>query len=207
MKILIYTGYRTGSNSFGERLSIELNLPYHHEPFNKIITIPSMVIDKILLEEKISLGKNISIEETEDCIIKVSPSDGFNYEELKKLFDKIIVLYRENTKEQAESMLWANAKQLWHHVRVNDKFISAHYIIPTDWLNINAEEIELWDVKLQKENEILKSLTDCLHITYEELYYSDEGIKKIEDYIGFKSKSKFDKMHKLRNQVYKQGLI
>ena len=47
---------------------------------------------------------------------------------------------------------------------------------------------------LEKQNEILTSLTDCLHITYEELYYSNEGIKKVEDYIGFKSKSKFNKI-------------
>jgi len=206
MKILIYTGYRTGSNSFGELLSIELGLPYHHEPFNKTIIVPSMVINKILFAEKILLYKNFSIEDAGDCIIKITQDNNFDYESLKKLFDKKIVLYRENTKEQAESILWANEKQIWHN-QSDNKFISAHYIIPTEWLDINAEEIKFWDVKLQEENEILKSLTDCLHITYEELYYSDEGIKKIEDYIGFKSKLKFDKIDKLRNQVYKRRII
>jgi len=206
MKILIYTGYRTGSNSFGELLSIELNLPYHHEPFNKTITVPSMVINKILFAEKLELYKNFSIEEAGDCIIKITQDNNFDYESLKKLFDKKIVLYRENTKEQAESILWANEKQIWHN-QSDNKFISAHYIIPTEWLDTNAEEIKFWDVKLQEENKILKSLTDCLHITYEELYYSDEGIKKIEDYIGFKSKLKFDKIDKLRNQVYKRRII
>jgi hypothetical protein len=182
MKILSYTGYRTGSRSFGEWLSFELNLPYHHEPFNPIFDI-----------------KNFSIENTGDCIIKIPPADNIGYENLKKLFNKRIVLYRENTKEQAESIIWSNEKQLWHnqwHTQTeNSSFTNAHYTIPQDWLDTHAEQIEK-DIKdLEKENEILKSLTDCLHITYEELYYSDNGIKKVEDYIGFKSKSKFNKMH------------
>ena len=200
MKILLYTGYRTGSNSFGEWASIQLDLPYYHEPFNKTITIPSMIANKL------ALYKNFLIEEAGDCVVKVSPSDGFDYEELQKLFDKRIVLYRENTKEQAESIMWANEKQLWHHTYLDDKFISAHYTIPMEWLSKNVEEIDSITASLAKENELLKSLTDCLHITYEELYYSDNGIKKIEDYIGFKSKTKFSKIHKLRNGFIKKSL-
>ena len=75
-----------------------------------------------------------------------------------------------------------------------------------EWLDKNAESIKYMEEDLQKENELLKSLTDCLHITYEELYYSDNGIKKIEDYIGFKSKTKFSKIHKLRNGFIKKSL-
>lgn len=184
MKILLYTGYRTGSRSFGEWLSIELNLPYYHEPFN-----PK------------SDFKNFSIEETGDCIIKIPP-DEFDYQNLKKLFDKRIILYRENIKEQSESALWAYEKQLWHNDwkvdSENSNFISAHYTIPDEWLDKNADAIKSYSVTLQKENQVLKSLEGCLHITYEELFYSNEGIKKVEDYIGFESKSKFNKINKLR---------
>jgi len=194
VKILNYTGYRTGSNSFGEWLSIELNIPYYHEPFNPIFYI-----------------KNFSIEEVGDCIIKIPPADGLDYENLKKLFDKKIVLYRENTREQSESIIWANENQLWHN-RWHDNpktssFKSAHYSIPQDWLDMNTEVIESTISDLERENKELKLLTDCLHITYEELYYSDRGIKKIEDYIEFKSKTKFNKMHKLRNGKVKYTLI
>jgi hypothetical protein len=210
MKILSYTGYRTGSRSLGDWLSTELSLPYYHEPFNKNITIPSMIVYKD------RLFKNFTIEKSGDSIIKISPEDGFDYEDLKKLFDKKIILYRENTKEQAESILWANEKQLWHNtlhsvsdnnIQSNAGFVSAHYTIPMDWLNKNKKEIQSTEKSLQKQNEILKSLTDCLHITYEELYYSNTGIKKIEDYIGFKSKSTFNKIHKLRNGEIKLTLI
>jgi hypothetical protein len=193
MKFLSYTGYRTGSRSFGEWLSIELNIPYYHEPFNPKFDI-----------------KNFSIEDTGDCIIKIPPADGFDYETLKKLFDKTIILYRENTKEQAESAIWAYEKKLWHHdwnaSIENSSFKSAHYTIPQEWLDENAEMIKCFTEDLQKENEKLKSLKDCLHITYEELYYSNEGIKKVEDYIGFKSKTTFSKMHKLRNGFIKKSL-
>jgi len=196
MKILIYTGYRTGSNSLGEWSSIQLDLPYHHEPFNKM--------NKTSVN--LFTNKNFSIEEAGDCIMKISPFDGFDYEKLKNLFDKRIVLYRENTKEQAESIVWAAEKELWHHTYLNDKFISAHYTTPIEWLNKNIKEIETIQFLLEKENELLKSLTDCLHITYEELYYSDNGIKKIEDYLGFKSNSKFNKINKLRNGFFKKSL-
>lgn len=193
MKILNYTGYRTGSRSFGQWLSFELNLPYYHEPFN-----PK------------SEFKNFSIKKTSDCIIKISPHE-FDYKNLKKLFDKRIILYRENTKEQAESALWAYEKQLWHHnwykSTENSNFANAHYVIPQEWLDKNAESIKSMISTLQKENEELKLLKDCLHITYEELYYSNEGIKKVEDYIGFKSKSKFNKIDKLRNVIFKPTLI
>ena len=198
MKFLSYTGYRTGSRSFGEWLSIELDLPYYHEPFNPKFDI-----------------ENFSIEDAGDCIIKIPPADGFDYENLKKLFDKTIILYRENTREQAESAIWAYEKKLWHHdwnavidtsTSKPSSFTNAHYTIPQEWLDKNAESIKCMEADLQKENELLKSLTDCLHITYEELYYSDNGIKKIEDYIGFKSKTKFSKIHKLRNGFLKKSL-
>jgi hypothetical protein len=200
MKILMYTGYRTGSRSLGDWLHTELNLNYYHEPFNKNITIPHMV------RAKNKLYKNFSIEQSNNCIIKISPNDEFDYENLKKLFDKKIILYRENTKQQAESILWANEHQSWHSTIIDNKFISAHYTIPQEWLDINAKQIELSSYALQQENEMLKSLTDCLHITYEELYYSDNGIKKIEDYIGFKTKTKFNKINKLRNGFIKKSL-
>jgi hypothetical protein len=201
MRILSYTGYRTGSRSFGEWLGVQLNLVYYHEPFNKNITIPHMI------ENKNKLFKNFSIENSNECIIKISPIDGFDYENLKKLFDKKVVLYRENTKEQAESMLWANERQLWHNTVINNTFTNAHYKIPNEWLELNSKKIEDCEISLMEENKILKSLTDCLHISYEELYYSDTGIKKIEDYIGFKSKSKFNKMDKLRNGRIESTLI
>ena len=191
MKILLYTGYRTGSNSFGEWLSIQLNIPYYHEPFNSYIK---------------PFNENFSIEASGDCIIKISPADRFDYENLKKLFDKKIVLHRENTKEQAESIIWANEKQLWHHTYLDDKFISAHYTITQEWIVANLDEIKSLQDSLVKEKEELKSLKDCILISYEELYYSADGIKKIEDYLGFKSNSKFNKINKLRNGFIKKSL-
>jgi hypothetical protein len=194
MKILIYTGYRTGSKSLGNWLRIELGITYFHEYYNKNN------------EEKWNYYKKIDLNKINDYIIKISPNDGFDFDELIKRYDKIILLYREDTMAQAQSMVWAQDTQLWHHTYLSDKFISAHYTIPTEWLDEHVAKIESLQNFYKKENEVLKSLTDCLHVTYEELYYSEEGIKKIENYVGFKSKSKFNKIHKLRNGFIKKSL-
>jgi hypothetical protein len=194
MRILIYTGYRTGSTSLGEWLSAELNLLYHHEPFNK------------LNKASQKNYKNFSIENSKNCIIKISPIDGFDFELLKPLFDKIIILYRENTLEQSESMIWANQKKIYHHEYSYNILTYAHYTITKDWQEKYSDEINYRKSELDKENILLKNL-DAFRLTYEELYYSDDGIKKIENYIGFTSKSKFNKVNKLRNGELKKPLI
>lgn len=194
MRILIYTGYRTGSTSLGEWLSTELNLTYHHEPFNKLNAASQKNY------------KNFSIEKSNDCIIKISPIDGFNFELLKSLFDKVIILYRENTIEQAESMIWANQKKIYHHEYSYNILTYAHYTITSAWQKSHSDEINYRKAELEKENILLKNL-DGFILTYEELYYSNEGIEKIENYIGFTSKSKFNKVNKLRNGELKKPLL
>ena len=194
MRILLYTGYRTGSKSLGNWLRIELGIPYFHEYYNKSN------------EEKWNYYKKIDLNKINDYIIKISPNDGFNFDELIKKYDKVILLYREDTMAQAQSMIWAQDKQSWHHIYLNNEFINAHYTIPNEWLIEHITEIESLQNSYEKENALLKSLTNCLHITYEELYYSAHGLEKIENYIGFKSKSKFNKIHKLRNGFIKKSL-
>lgn len=195
MKILSYTGYRTGSRSLGEWLSSELGITYYHEPFN--------------LNNPTSLKRyaDFNLDNIDEGIIKISPRDDLKFSEVSSKFDKRIVLYRENTKEQAESILWANEKQLWHNTIVDSKLINAHYTIPAEWLDANTNEIECIKDSLEKEKELFKTLEDCILLTYEELYFSDLGIQKIEDYIGFKAKTKFNKIHKLRGGFVKKSLL
>lgn len=194
MRILLYTGYRTGSLSLGEWLACELNFKYYHEPFNKL--------NKNALEQY----KNFSIENSKDCIIKISPHDGFDFEKLKTLFDKIIILYRENTLEQSESMIWSRYKDIYHHEYSNNVLTYAHYTISENWLKENAEKINIKKIDLDNENILLKKL-DEFTLTYEELYYSNRGVERLENYIGFTSKSKFNKVNKLRNGELKKSLF
>lgn len=78
------------------------------------------------------------------------------------------------------------------------------YTISDDFLIINKEKIEELKKHLDLQNEYLKSLKNCLHITYED-FYSNIGIKKLEEYLNFKSKTLPDTRTKLRNN--KNSLI
>jgi hypothetical protein len=186
MKILLYTGHRTGSLNFGEWLQQELNIKYYHEPLN-IKNINRVKID---------------IYEVDSGIIKISPGDDFNYNDSFNFFDKNIVLIRENTLAQSESMVWSWDKKRWHFL----EFLSSNYYsIPDDFLVINKEKIENLNRYIDVQNEYLKTLKNCLHITYEEFYYSDIGIKKLEEYLNFEAKTTPNPKTKLRNN--KNSLI
>jgi hypothetical protein len=160
MKILIYTSHRTGSTALANFLMIEYDCDYYrrfhyntNDEFDKIVNLKS------------------------DGIYKVCPEED-SYKRIKSMFDKRIVLIRENTKEQAESRLYSEIKE---------KKFSA-YSISNDFLNSNKQEIREMENKIISENAEFKKLIECLHLTYEELFYSKEGLKKIEDYLGFESK-------------------
>jgi hypothetical protein len=195
MKILVYTGYRTGSRSLGEWLNTELGIHYYHEPLN--------------IHNNVSINKypNFNIDNVNNGIIKISPRDVLNIMEVYYKFDKRIVLYRENTREHAESIIWANENESWHNTAVNKKFTSAHYTIPSEWLQLNLKKIDAVESSLVKEKQMLKLLKDCLILTYEELYYSEVGINKLEQYLGFESKTKFNSINKLRNGIINKKLI
>jgi len=194
MKILLYTGYRTGSRSLGDWLSYELNIPYYHEPFN--VTNPKTL-------EKYA---NFNLDTMGDGIVKISPMDNFDFNDIKNKFDKVIVLYRENIKEQAESFIWAKYATIYHHTFVDDKFVYAHYTIDDKFLKDKSSEIKLEMRRLYDENEYVTSLNVGVLLSYEELYFSEIGLKKIEDYLDVKFKTKVNPIHKLRNGSIKKSL-
>jgi len=186
MKILIYTNYRTGSKSLGEWLSNELNCDYYHEPLNQ--SNEYAIINSGLFD----------LKRIQNCIVKVSPGDGFDLSYLNNVFDKIIILYRENTLEQSESMCWSIVNKIYHHHYSGNSFKYAYYDLSDEWKSENMDKILELKNNFDKEKEFFKSLEYGLQLSYEELYYSDLGIKLIEDYIGFVSKAKINPINKLR---------
>ena len=189
MKILIYTGYRTGSKSLGNWLEIELGIPYYHEYYNK---------DN---PEKWERMRRINLNRLNDYIIKISPGDGFDFDEIINGFDKVILLYREDTLAQAQSMVWAKANELWHNTYVNDKFTYAHYTIDDKFIIDNSEKINTIKEIYDREVSFLKSKNIGLLISYEELFVNNTGIKKLEDYLRISTKTVFDTNDKLRNNA------
>ena len=169
MKILIYTTHRTGSTSLAQLLMSHYNCDYQREGFYK--------------------NKNFFkiINSTENIVIKLTPIEA-EYDSVKDIFDKRIILIREDIQSQAESRIFAEK---------TSRFFSS-YKIPESFLVENESLIEWQKEVIIKENEVLKSLTNCLHITYEDLYYND-GLKKIEEYLNTTMILKLDNSKKYRN--------
>jgi hypothetical protein len=125
-----------------------------------------------------------------DIIIKLTLNEE-GYNEISNYFDKRIILIREDIQSQAESRIYAEKE---------NKFFSA-YNIPESFLIDNNELIECQKQVIIKENELLKKYDDCLHITYEELYKSNSGILKLEEYFDTKFKYELEyKRYRNMNQ-------
>ena len=130
----------------------------------------------------------------ENIIIKITPSE-LTYEEICEYFDKRIVLVRENITDQAESRVYADV--------VEKKFVP--YTIDDSFLKDNREKIEEMKSIIENENRYLKGLSDCIFLTYDELYNSDLGMIKLEDYLNTKLVFKMDNSKKYRNR--KKSLV
>jgi hypothetical protein len=120
----------------------------------------------------------------DNIIVKKSLSnDDFNLEDVK-YFDKIIILYREDTLQQAESSLWAILEKKWHH-----SFGTKDGFYTTDDRYLIDNHKEIWDIKYGLDKELIsyKSLDFGLKISYEDIFDNRIGQKMLEDYIGFTS--------------------
>lgn len=155
MKLLIYTTHRTGSTSLANFLMF--NFGYDYQRFNYF--------------------KNNMNKLPNDIIIKLTPTE-IDYNNVHSLFDKRIVLIREDTQSQSESRVYSEV--------YGKKFSS--YKIPNSFLYDYNYEIESMKKTIILENEKLKSITNCLVITYEQLFNSGLGIGILETYLDTKFK-------------------
>lgn len=172
VKILIYTTYRTGSHMLGEFLSKETG----HNFFDE--------------------GMMTDYKNNNDFIIKMvpdcEPSFKENNQEFKFFinddhifFDKVIILYQEDTLNQTISELVAQQRNIWRH---DGESFDAYYTIDEEFIRKNLDQI-VW----RNENNIngrnfLKSVEHGLKISYEDLFFGD-GEDKLSDYLGIKFKT------------------
>ena len=140
MKLLIYTTHRTGSTSLAQLLMTHFNCDYQREGFFKNKEFFN-IINKI-----------------DNIIIKLTPSEA-EYNTIRNVFDKCIVLVRDNIKEQAESRVYAE------HIK---KFF-VPYTIDDTFFDEYKNELERMVHIIKSENELLRKCNDCLFVTYEEL--------------------------------------
>jgi len=158
MRILIYALPRTGStalthyiaNSFHYKEIIE---PYHEDRY----------WDKGLTES--------DIWERDNVVVKVMfGQGGYWYNDIKDKFDKVIILYRINIKEQAESYAYATKGTDWH----------APYIY--DPSKITQEEYDITYKMFSRKREI-EALVG-FKVTYEDLYISGKDRDRLDTYLG-----------------------
>lgn len=164
MKILIYTTHRTGSTSLANFLMFNFNCDY----------------------QRFNYFKDNFNNLPNDIIIKLTPLE-VDYHNVSNIFDKKIILIREDIRQQSESRVFSE---------IYGKKFSA-YSIPQSFLKEYSSDIDEMCKLIESENNQLRKLQDCLIITYEQLYNSNEGISMMESY--FDTKFKFS----LENKRYR----
>jgi hypothetical protein len=108
---------------------------------------------------------------TNHLLVKEIDHTYFDFSELINISDKVIILYRENYKEQLDSFKNASLTNDWHKQWVYDK------------KKIN-KRADIDDGFLLFKNHIKNSYLNknFFKISYEELYYNN-GFQKIVDYL------------------------
>ena len=182
MKILLISNGRTGSYSICEWISKELNIKFITE------------IDDYF---------NYKVED--NFILKRTLSN--NNFDLKDIiyFDKIIVLYRENTLKQSESSLYAILKNKWHHT--SDNILDGYYEINEDFLIENHETIWNSKYQLDEEKNVMLNLKFGIKVSYEEIFEEEVGEKIISNYLDFSPKIKLNTKLKMRKESPQQYAI
>lgn len=157
MIITILSEPRSGSTNL-------MNWFYHNKNFT-ISFLPSDKESKWYSNKTPSEYRYIS----KYLLIKEDYYHNKNFDELISVSDKVILLYRENTKEQIES--WINSKTTnnWHK----------------EWVSnlIENENEELFFGELKKSFKINFLDKEYFKISYEELYFKN-GFQKILDYLN-----------------------
>ena len=182
MKILIYSEGRVGSHSLGRWLSQNLSMQFVAESMEFDYENNDNFIRKIYFYPNGSTTN-------QQWLVEKKPVKF-------ECFDKIIRLYRENTLDQAISYLQRIDTQRFHYSE--DKF-DAYYELTKEFCDKYYPEIFRTIKMLNRNNEELKNLEVGSLLSYEEIFLENTGQKKIEEYIGFNSKTNlYDPRHKLR---------
>jgi hypothetical protein len=164
MRILIYALPRTGSNNLTHYIANSLHYKEIIEPYNE-----QRFWDKDITE--------FDIWERDNVVVKMMLGQGEEkYEDVSAKFDKTVILYRENRKEQAESFVHATKSIDWH--------------APYTYDPSKVDQSEYLET-LEKFNSRLEKLTTYKHftVTYENLYLSGIDKDRLDEYIGITNKS------------------
>lgn len=184
MNVLIIGGSRVGGTKICEWLGYELSIEYIHEPFAHWRDDVSKDINQ----------KRILRDRVDGMIVKIFP--GLEWELLKGMkWDCIIGLSRENLRETAESMVWAEVGGEWH----------SDYRIPEEWVKGNEKLIREGIQRAEEwRNRILNNDKVNLQITYEGIYHTKGDRDKLKALLGIQQ-WRFDTMLNTEYRYRKNG--
>jgi len=164
MRILIYALPRTGSNNLTHYIANSLHYREIIEPYNE-----RRFWDRDITE--------FDIWERDNVVVKmIIGQGGYWYEDIKLKFDKTVILYRENIKEQAESYAHAANSVDWH----------IPYVYTPG--NISEEDYQKAYTKIGSRVDELKNI-DAFQVSYENLYLSGIDKDRLDKHIGITNKS------------------
>ena len=175
MRILILKHRRAGAFVLSQWIASELQLHHYHEPLGEDNPFNRHNAERALY------GNNVLIEEIPESIKEF----GLNYVEFLGSFDKIVGLTRNDIKECAISLQTFIRK---------DKY-EQYNIINTDWLNLNEHEFQKNEEYLNKSKIEILNVTNCLQVTYEDIFETKKDIQKLVNYLEINKLRHSDKLN------------
>ncbi len=182
MRILIYSTQRCGSTAVMNWVSKELDLTPVFEPF-----IPCGEEDYRRYNdnwrndlEAFNRLKHIVAKVIHYNLDELIHKDNIERDFFSK-FDKVVVLYRENIRDQAESLLIASKR----------KISFGEYNLKKELSDLIPEHIEETSNIMLEQTESLLSYNNCFKISYEDIFIRKDYNKLIE-YLGIKEPKHLD---------------
>jgi hypothetical protein len=182
MRILVYSTQRCGSTAVMDWISKELDLTPVFEPF-----IPCGEEDYRRYNNnwRNDLGafnrlKHIVAKVIHYNLDELIHVDNIESEFFSK-FDKVVVLYRENIRDQSESLLISSKR----------KISFGEYNLKKELLELNPDHIEETSGILLEQTESMLSYNNCFKISYEDIFIRKDYSKLIE-YLGIKEPKHLD---------------
>lgn len=168
MRICIVGTSRSGTTSLLNYICHSLSLDGITEPFNNSLG------ERNITEYDIWKKPNTVVKH----LIEQVPKDKLNI--LNNYYDKVILIFREDSKAAAQSWLAAEASLSWDR----------HYNYESIISNLNEEKVyrKLKEDITKRERlvALIKSL-NYFTTTYEDLFLSGRDVKKIKDFLSITS--------------------
>ena len=182
MRILIYALPRTGSTNLAYYIAESLNCLVAIEPFHDSRFWQSSLTDYDLFER-------------DNVVVKsMWGQGGYWYKDLKDKFDKVIILWREDALQQAQSYAYAaleNSQEHWH-----DTYVYGNKEVPEE----DVQKYVKWFQDRYKEVEDI----DDFKTTYEKIYTTGEDLDRLDQHVEITGKSYrfiLDKNNKYRKDT------